>query len=65
MIKKLTVKEKTIIFFGTTQTEPVYAKKLSQMIPGNETILVDDFCDRALPCSLYQSKEISTRLIHF
>ena len=53
MIKKLTIKQKTIILFGTTQTEPLYAQKLSQMIPGNETILVDDFCDRALPCSEY------------
>ncbi len=53
MIKKLTIKQKTIILFGTTQTEPLYAQKLSQMIPGDKKILVDDFCDRALPCLEY------------
>ena len=64
MIKKLTIKQKTIILFGTTQTEPLYAQKLSQMIAGNETILVDDFCDRALPCSEYIWKK-ERNIIHF
>ncbi len=53
MIKKLKLNKEVVILFGTTQTEKNYAQKLSRMIPGNNVILVDDFCDRSLPCSEY------------
>lgn len=44
---------KLITIFGTTQTDPLYAAELANMLPWNEKILVDNFCDRALPCSTY------------
>lgn len=53
MVKSMTKKKNTIIIFGTTQEDAQYAHKLSEMIPGTKRILVDDFCDRSLPCSSY------------
>lgn len=41
------------IIFGTTQVDADYAAKLANMIPGKKKILVDGFCERALPCSQY------------
>jgi folylpolyglutamate synthase/dihydropteroate synthase len=57
MIKKLKIKKEAIILFGTTQTEPHYAQELSMMIPGDQKIFIDDFCDRSLPCSEYMSNK--------
>lgn len=53
MIKKLAIKKEILILFGTTQTEKDYAQNLSEMIPGDKIVLIDDFCDRSLPCSEY------------
>lgn len=53
MIKKLRIKKETVVLFGTTQTEPHYAQKLSMMVSGNQKIFIDDFCDRSLPCTDY------------
>lgn len=53
MVKKLKIEKEVLILFGTTQTEKDYAQKLSEMILGDKIILVDDFCDRSLPCSKY------------
>jgi hypothetical protein len=53
MVGATTKKKKTVIMFGTTQVDVSYAQKLSQMIPGEKRIYIDDFCDRSLPCSLY------------
>lgn len=44
---------KSIILFGTTQTDPKYAAELAAIVPAKKRILVDGFCDRALPCSVY------------
>jgi len=44
---------KTVVIFGTTQINPEYAAQLATMIPVKRRILVDGFCDRALPCSEY------------
>jgi|JI10StandDraft_1071094.scaffolds.fasta_scaffold321228_1 dihydrofolate synthase/folylpolyglutamate synthase len=65
MIKKLKIKKEAIILFGTTQTEPHYAQELSMMIPGDQKIFIDDFCDRSLPCSEYMSNKEKTTTIHF
>jgi len=48
MIEKLDLK-KTIVLYGTTQTDTDEVKKLAQMIPAEKRVLVDDFCERALP----------------
>lgn len=53
MVEAITKKKKPIIMFGTTQVDVPYARRLSQMIPGEKRIYIDDFCDRSLPCSLY------------
>jgi len=55
MIKEIKTDKKIVVIFGTTQTEPMYAKKLANMIYGDDKILVDDFCDRSLPYSEYAS----------
>lgn len=52
MVKKMDL-GKTIVLYGTTQTNPLMAKELSQMIHGEKRILVDDFCERSLPCETY------------
>jgi len=44
---------KATLIFGTTQVDPLYAAKLIHMFPGHKKILVDGFCERALPCSEY------------
>jgi dihydrofolate synthase / folylpolyglutamate synthase len=54
MIQKLNLK-KTIVLYGTTQTDSDEAKELAQMLPANRRILVDDFCERALPCTEYNN----------
>ncbi|MEI6711300.1 MAG: hypothetical protein WCK88_03620 [bacterium] len=43
----------SIIIFGTTQIDPIYAAKLANVFPNQRKILVDGFCERALPCSEY------------
>jgi len=64
MIQKMNIKKEIIILFGTTQTDAKYAQKLSQMIQGNKTFYVDDFCDRSLPCENYISKNNTHQIIH-
>ena len=64
MIKKMNIKKEIIILFGTTQTDTKYAQKLSQMIQGNTTFYIDDFCDRSLPCREYISKNNTHQIIH-
>jgi folylpolyglutamate synthase/dihydropteroate synthase len=51
MLNQIGHKKKMTIIFGTTQTEPLYAAELANLIPSDRKILVDDFCERALPCS--------------
>lgn len=65
MIRNLKIKKDITVIFGTTQVNPDYAWKLSQMIGGKRKILVDDFCDRALPCSEYQKNSNNTEIIRF
>ena len=65
MIRNLKIKKDITVIFGTTQVNPDYAWKLSQMIDGKRKILVDDFCDRALPCSEYRENTRNTEVIHF
>jgi len=48
-----------ILIFGTTQTDAEYVKSLIALFPHHEKILVDGFCERALPCSQYQSNDSS------
>jgi len=68
ILRKMTVdilkNKKIIVLFGTTQTDPIYAKKLSTMISGTKNIIIDDFCDRSLPCSEY-AREEKQEIIHF
>ncbi len=52
MIEKLELK-KTIVLYGTTQTDTDEVKKLAQIIPAEKRVLVDDFCERALPYVKY------------
>jgi dihydrofolate synthase/folylpolyglutamate synthase len=65
MIKSLKIRKEVVILFGTTQTEKDYAQKLSEMIPWDKIILVDDFCDRSLPCSEYLWKKKNVNIIHY
>ncbi len=65
MIRELPKAEKTITLFGTTQIDSLYAAELAQMVPCDERILVDDFCERALPCSQYSSWVRHNKIIHF
>jgi dihydrofolate synthase / folylpolyglutamate synthase len=53
MTENVLKNKKTTVLFGTTQTDPIYAKKLSTMISGTKNIVIDDFCERSLPCSEY------------
>jgi folylpolyglutamate synthase/dihydropteroate synthase len=53
MIRKIWKGKEITVFFGTTQTDPVYAAQLANLIPAHRRILVDWFCERALPCSEY------------
>lgn len=64
MIQKMNIKKEIIILFGTTQTDTKYAQRLSQMIQGNTTFYVDDFCDRSLPCEDYISENNTHQIIH-
>jgi folylpolyglutamate synthase/dihydropteroate synthase len=47
------ISESDVIIFGTTQADPVYAAQLANIFPRQRKILVDGFCERALPCSDY------------
>ena len=53
MLQKISQEKEIIALFGTTQTDPAYAARLAEMIPTKHRILVDEFCDRSLPCSEY------------
>lgn len=64
MIQNLKIKKDIVVIFGTTQVDPDYAWELSEEIEGKQKILVDDFCDRALPCSEYQKNTKNTEVIH-
>jgi folylpolyglutamate synthase/dihydropteroate synthase len=52
------------VIFWTTQTDSDYAGKLANMIPANRRILVDDFCDRSLPCSQYSHWVPHDTIVH-
>ena len=54
MVQKIKSK-KIITLYGTTQIDAEYTSELAQMIPAERRILVDDFCDRSLPCEAYSS----------
>ena len=54
MIGKIKSK-KILTLYGTTQIDAEYVSELAQMIPAEKRILVDDFCDRSLPCEAYSS----------
>lgn len=53
MIQKIAKWKKIQTFFGTTQTNTAYAALLAEIIPTENRILVDGFCDRTLPTSNY------------
>lgn len=63
MIRKLNHK-KILAIYGTTQTDTAYAGELAQMIPAEKRILVDDFCDRSLPCETYKKAVKHDGIIH-
>lgn len=63
MIEKLDLK-KTIVLYGTTQTDTDEVKKLAQMIPAEKRVLVDDFCERALPYVKYGKWVVHNNTIH-
>lgn len=63
MIQKMDLKNITILY-GTTQTESAYAEEFAQMIPGKRRILIDDFCERALPCDTFSSWVRHDGIIH-
>ncbi len=42
-----------VLIFGTTQIDPKYVARLTHIFPDHAKILVDGFCERALPCSQY------------
>jgi folylpolyglutamate synthase/dihydropteroate synthase len=44
-----------VTLFGTTQTDPDYAAKLANMISTKHRVLIENFCDRSLPCLEYSS----------
>ncbi len=54
----------SIIIFGTTQEEAHYAAQLANLLPGQIKILVDGFCERALPCSEYQDLVSHSKIYH-
>jgi len=63
MIRKLNHK-KILAIYGTTQIDTAYVGELAQMIPTEKRILVDDFCDRALPCETYKKTVKHNEVIH-
>lgn len=63
MIQKIKSKKITTLY-GTTQINAEYASELAQMIPAERRILVDDFCDRSLPCEAYSSWVVHDDTIH-
>ncbi|MCB9807421.1 hypothetical protein H6768_06155 [Candidatus Peribacteria bacterium] len=65
MIQKNIKGKKIITIFGTTQIDTDYASKLANTIQADERILVDDFCDRSLPCDTYKNKVKYDAVIHF
>ncbi len=54
----------SIIIFGTTQTDSMCAAQLANMFPHQRKILVDWFCERALPCSQYKKNVSYDMLWH-
>ena len=65
MVQKVCGKKKIITLFWTTQTDALYAAELAQTIQADQRILVDDFCDRSLPCSAYADNIDHKEIIHF
>lgn len=63
MIGKIKSK-KILTLYGTTQIDAEYVSELAQMIPAEKRILVDDFCDRSLPCEAYSSWVVHDNTIH-
>ena len=53
MVQKIANGKKIYTFFGTTQTDADYAAELAEIIPTEKRILVDGFCERALPAFSY------------
>lgn len=53
MLTQMVPKKKMTIIFWSTQIEPAYAAELANLLPANKKILVDGFCERALPYSKY------------
>ena len=54
----------SIIIFGTTQADPIYAAQLANTFPNQQKILVDGFCERALPCSKYSKNVLRNTTWH-
>ncbi len=58
LLKDTLLSEKLIkpimTIFGTTQIDPHYASYLAKIIPAEKRLLIDNFCERALPCSTYK-----------
>lgn len=63
MVQKLKLK-KTIVLYGTTQVDTEEVKKLAQMIPADRRILIDNFCERSLPCTEYANWINYDEIIH-
>lgn len=65
MVKEATRGKAVTVLYGTTQVDPAYAAELAGMIKGNQRILVDDFCDRSLPCREYGREVPHDSVLHF
>ena len=55
----------TTIIYGSTQIDPRYVRKLSQIIPAKERWYIDEFCDRALPCQTYVKTAEKSHILHW
>lgn len=64
MIQKIAKGRQLYTFFGTTQTDTNYATQLAQMIPTEHRILVDGFCERALPVATYNDGVKNNKIIN-
>lgn len=64
MVQKIAKKRKIHAFFGTTQTDPEYARKLAHIIPASTLTLMDGFCERTLSPSCYKTTRDTSKIIN-
>lgn len=64
MVREQVKKKKIIILFGSTQADASCAGELAREINWDQKILIDDFCDRSLPCVEYEKQVPHDEIIH-